>query len=121
MIFGIDGVEASSLFEYDDEFGKCYIGGVGGMPEHPFYYADHKYEFCFYADQNWEGSDLDVVVEDATIYRFHGPSPHIYPDDFVRISRNMAKFFCARWFLGPERPIPSTEKFRSLKLSWVLA
>ena len=116
----IDGVEASDLFEYEDEFGKCYIGGVGGMPErsHAFYYADQKYEFCFYADQNWEGSEVDVVVRDATIYRFHGPSPHIDPDDFNRIGRNMAKFFSAHWFLSPKRPIPSTEKFRSLKLEW---
>ena len=119
----IKGVNSSDLFEYEDELGKCFIGSVGGMPqrEHAFYYADDKYEFCFYAVQNWHGSEFDVDVKDATIYRFHGPSPYIDPNDFDRIGRNMAKFFTERWFLAPAKPIPSREKFRSLKLSWVLA
>ncbi len=118
----IKGVNSSGLFEYEDELGKCYIGGTGGMPEreHAFYYADDKYEFCFYADRNWDGDEFDVDVKNATIYRFHGPRPDIDPADFDRISRNMVKFFATRWFLVPGKPIPPTEKFRSLKLSWRL-
>ena len=118
----IEGVERSSLFEYEDECGKCYIGGIGGMPEreHGFYYADSKYEFCFYADRHWEGSEYDVEVQNATIYRFHWPRPRINPDHFDRIGRNMTSFFAARWFHLPSQLIPQTEKFRSLSLSWVL-
>jgi hypothetical protein len=117
------GVARSSLFEYEDKYGKCYIGSVGGMPEreHTFYYADHRYEFCFYADQKWDGSSFDIDVTEATIYRFHGPRPHVDPADFDRIARNMAKFFASRWFLAPRDPIPSSEKFRGLKLSWTLS
>ena len=119
----IDGVEASYLHEYEDELGKFYVAGVGGMPEreHAFYYADQKYEFCFYADQEWEGREFDVVVKHATIYLFHGPRPHINPGDCHRIGRNMAEFFAERWFFVPSKPIPSTQKFRSLKLEWRLA
>jgi hypothetical protein len=118
----IQGIDASWLFEFEDECGKYYITNVGGMPEreHTFYYGDGKYEFCFYARQHWEGSEFDVEVYDATVRRFYGPSPRIDPQDFDRISRNMARFFAVRWFLSARRPIPSTEKFRSLKLSWVL-
>jgi hypothetical protein len=118
----IEGVKRSWLFEFEDEEGKCYIGGVGGMPEreHAFYYADAKYEFCFYAVSKWEGAEYDVEVTDASVYRFHGPSPHIDPKDFDRIARNMAKFFATRWFIAPSEPIPPTEHFRSLRLSWVL-
>ena len=118
----IEGVRQEDLFEYEDKYGKCYIGWVGGMPEreHAFYYADSKYEFCFYAMQHWKGSEYVVEVKDATIYRFHGPSPRISPDNFDRVSRNMAKFFADRWFLIPSKPIPSAERFRGLNLSWVL-
>jgi hypothetical protein len=118
----IEGVKQADLFEYEEECGKFYIAGVGGMPEreHAFYYGDGKYEFCFYAVSHWEGDEYTVEVNDATIYRFHGPSPRISPDDFDRIGRNMSKFFAERWFLAPRKPIPSTEKFRSLYLSWLL-
>lgn len=120
----MEGVKQSSLVEFADECGKFYVGWVGGGApgrEHAFYYADEKYEFCFYADQHWEGDQYDVVVKDATIHLFHGPSPRISPDDLERIRRNMATYFADRWFLIPREPIPSTEKFRNLKLSWVLA
>jgi hypothetical protein len=118
----IKGINSKSLFEFEDDLGKVYIGGAGGMPErlHTFYYADGKYEFCFYARRDWEGDEYDVEVYDATIDRFTGPSPRIDPRDFDRISRNMAKFFAVRSFLVPSRPIPPEEKFRNLTLSWVL-
>jgi len=118
----IKGVNASDLFEYEDEFGKCYIGSIGSMPEreNAFYYADAKYQFCFYVVRTWDGSEFDVDVKGATIYRFHGPRPRIDPRDFERISRNMAKFFAERCFLAPALSIPAGQKFRSLKLSWVL-
>jgi hypothetical protein len=119
----IEGVKRERLFEYEDECGKFYIGRVGQMPEreHTFYYADSRYEFCFYADQKWKGNEFEVDVKNATIYRFHGPKPRINPDDFDRISRNMAKFFAERWFLVASKPIPSTEHFRGMRLSWALA
>jgi hypothetical protein len=118
----IEGVNPRYLFEYEDECGQCHIGGTGGMPEREFafYYGDSKYEFCFYADEHWEGNEFDVEVKNATIYRFHGPRPRIDPADFDRIRRNMTRFFATRWFLDPTKPIPPTEKFRSLKLSWLL-
>jgi hypothetical protein len=119
----IEGIKPSDLFEFDGEFGKFYMTDVGGMPEreNAFYYADGKYEFCFYADRTWEGDQFDVEVKNATIYRFHGPHPRINPDDFDRIARNMARFFASRWFLTANKPIPPTEKFRNLKFSWGLA
>lgn len=119
---GIDGVKQASLVEFEGECGKFYIAWIGGAPEreHAFYYADTKYEFCFYADRHWDDDQYDVVVKDATIYRLHGPSPRIDPDDFERIRRNMARYFVGRWFLVPTQLAPSTEKFRDLKLSWVL-
>lgn len=118
----IKGVNPSYLFEFEDECGQCHIGGTGYMPgwEFAFYYADSKYEFCFYANRRWEGDQFDVDVKNATIYRFDGPRPRIDPADFDRISRNMAGYFATRSFLDPTTPNPSTEKFRSLKLSWVL-
>jgi hypothetical protein len=117
----IAGVSRSSLFKFEDESGKCYITDIGGMPEreYAFYYADGKYEFCFYADQHWDGNEFDVEVTNATIQRLHGSRPRINPADFDRIARNMAKFFATRWFVAGSRPIPPTEKFRSIKLSWV--
>jgi hypothetical protein len=119
----IEGVKQSSLVEFKNESGQFYTAWLGGMPEreHTFYYADGKYEFCFYAERHWEGDQYDVVVKDATIYPFHGPSPRIDPEDFECIRRNMATFFAGRWFLVPTESIPSTEKFRSLMLSWRLA
>jgi hypothetical protein len=118
----IEGVKREDLFEYEDECGNYYISWVGGMPEreHAFYYGDDKYEFCFYADRKWDGNKFDVDIKNATIYRFHGPRPRINAEDFDRIGRNMAKFFSERWFLVPNKPIPPTEKFRSLTLSWLL-
>jgi hypothetical protein len=120
----IKGINSKSLFEFEDDLSKCYIGGAGGMPErlHTFYYADAKYEFCFYTRRHGEGDEYeyDVEVYDATVDRFTGSSPRIDPRDFDRISRNMARFFAVRSFLVPSRPIPSEEKFRSLKLTWVL-
>jgi len=118
----IEGVQRASLVEYADELGKVYIGGAGYMPEpgYCFYYKDAKYEFCFYADSLYEGSVFDIDVKDATVHRFHGSSPQIDHSDFERIARNMARFFSERWFLSPRKPVPPTEQFRSLKLSWVL-
>jgi hypothetical protein len=118
----IDGVKHENLFEYEDECGKYYIGWIGGMPErdHAFYYGDSQYEFCFYAESHWEGNEYDVEVKNASIYRFHGPNPTIDPGDFDRLARNMSRFFAERWFLVPNKPIPATEKFRGLSLSWVL-
>lgn len=118
------GVNQSSLVEFQDERAKFYIAWVGGGApdrEHAFYYADTKYEFCFYADPHWEGDRYDVVVKGATIHLLHGPSPQISPDDFERIRRNMVRYFADRWFLIPTRPIPPTEKFGDVKLSWGLA
>jgi hypothetical protein len=118
----IEGINPRYVFEFEDECGQCYIGGAGYMPDwrFAFYYADCKYEFCFYADQHWEGNEFEVEVKDATLARFKGGSPRIDPADFDRISRNMARFFATRWFLDPIRPNPPKEHFRSLKLSWVL-
>jgi hypothetical protein len=102
---------------------KFYIAWVGGMPEreHAFYYADGKYEFCFYAERLWHGSQYDVVVKYATVDRFHGANPRINPEDFERIRRNMAAYFSDRWFFIPTEPMPPTEEFRSVVLSWRLA
>ena len=103
----IKGINASSLFEVEDDLGKCYIGGAGGMPErlHTFYYADVKYEFCFYTRRHWEGDEYDVEVYDASVDRFTGPSPRIDPRDFDRISRNMTRFFTVRSFRVPRKLI----------------
>jgi len=119
----IDGVNEKELLEYESDGHKFYMAWVGGMPEreHAFYYADDRHEFCFYADRKWEGSEYDVYVRNATIYRFHGSHPRINPDDYGYLRERMARFFSERWFLDPLRPIPANEKFRNLTLSWVLS
>jgi hypothetical protein len=118
----IEGVEKKYIVECDGEPGKFYIASIGSMPEREFgfYYRDDVYEFCFYADQIWDGRKFDIDVKDATRFRFTGASPKINPSDYDRIARNMAKFFATRSFLLPHRPIPSTEEFRRLRLSWKL-
>lgn len=118
----IEGIEAKYIVECDGEPGKFYVGSIGAMPETGwgFYYRDDEYEFCFYADRSWDGIKFDIDVNDATRSRFTGASPDINPRDYDRIARNMAKFFAARFFIVPTRPIPPTEEFRHLRLSWKL-
>lgn len=118
----IEGIEKEYVVECDGESGKFYIGSIGGMPEREFgfYYRDDMYEFCFYADRNWDEKKFDINVKDATRFRFNGASPKINPRDYDRIARNMAKFFAVRSFLLPHRLIPPTEEFRHLRLSWNL-
>ena len=118
----IEGVDPKYLFEYEGEHGEFYIGPIGGMLERTFgfYYRDEKYELCFYADRVWDGKNYDVLIEDATMLKFHGASPRVEPRDYDGIAHNMTRFFSERFFLSPRRPIPATEEFRSLRLVWKL-
>ena len=119
----IEGVDPNDLFEYEGDKGFFYIGLIGAMPERTlgFYYRDDQYEFCFYAEQEWDGRRVyDVVVRDASMFRFTGPSPKIDRRDYDVIASNMTRFFSERFFFVPKKPIPSTEKFRNLRFSWKL-